>query len=231
LPSAFVLFGSPHVAALALILAAPPLLATLARTSPRLDMPIRWALAALLAGGWLTWFALFAARGWLTVHNALPLNLCDWAAMALIVALLSRSQRAYELGYFWGLGGTVQGLVTPDIAHGFPDPQFFFFFLNHGGIIVALLYLTWGTGLRPHLRALPRVAAATIFYACVAGAVNFMVGTNYAFLRAKPLNPSILDFLAPWPWYIPQLVVIGLLSMLVYYAPFLIRDIYRARRT
>src|SRR6201999_3985507 len=99
----------------------------------------------------------------LTPDNALPLNLCDWACAALILALIARRQFAYELGYFWGLGGTLQGVITPVIYYDFPDPQFIFFFLQHSGVIAALLYLTLGTGLRPHWRSLPRVIAATLF--------------------------------------------------------------------
>jgi hypothetical integral membrane protein (TIGR02206 family) len=227
---AFILFGPAHLTALALAVVVPLLLAAVVRRAPRLDGAIRFGLALLLGGGWLAWYALFAARGWLTLGNALPLNLCDWAAAALIVALLHPRRRIYELGYFWGLGGTVQGLVTPDIGRGFPDPQFIFFFINHGGIIASLLYLTLGTGLRPVPASLPRVVFASFAYAGVAAAADFLLGTNYGFLRAKPANASILDFLSPWPWYIPELVLIGFASALLYYAPFFIADRLRAYR-
>jgi hypothetical integral membrane protein (TIGR02206 family) len=227
----FILFGTAHLTALALAFLAPLLLAGLARARPRADPMIRYGLAALLAGGWLAWYALFATRGWLTLSNALPLNLCDWAAAVLIAALLTRNRDTYVLGYFWGLGGTLHGLVTPDIARGFPDPQFLFFFLNHDGIIAALLYLTLGTGLRPWPGSLPRVAFASFAYAGVAGAADYLLGVNYGFLRAKPANASILDVLAPWPWYIPELVAIGLLSLLIYYLPFLLADLFKAYRT
>jgi hypothetical integral membrane protein (TIGR02206 family) len=224
----FVLFGAPHLAMLALALLVPALLVLSARKTPALERPIRLALAAILAGGWLCWYALFVARGWLTLDNGLPLNLCDWAAVALIAALLTRKQFAYELGYFWGLGGTLQGLITPDITYGFPDPQFIFFAINHAGIITALLYLTF-TGMRPFPASLPRVVAATLGYAVVAGAADFALGTDYGFLRAKPANASLIDFLSPWPWYIPELVGIGILSLLIYYAPFWARDVWRRR--
>ena len=226
----FILFGPAHLIALAITVLMPMALAAVARCQPTLDRPIRYGLAAILAGGWLGWLVLFAARGWLTRANALPFNLCDWAEVALIVALLSRNGFAYGLGYFWGLGGTVQGLVTPDIGAGFPDPQFLFFFLNHGGIIVALLYLTLGSRLRPWPRQLPGIVAATLAYAGVAGLADFFLGTNYGFLRAKPANASLLDFLSPWPWYIPELVAIGLLSLALYYAPFAILDGLRLNR-
>jgi hypothetical integral membrane protein (TIGR02206 family) len=224
----FVLFGAPHQVMLASALLLPAMLGLWARKSPALDRPIRLVLAAILAGGWLCWILLFIARGWFTLGNGLPLNLCDWAAVALMVALVSRQPFAYELGYFWGLGGTLQGLLTPDITYGFPDPQFIFFAINHAGIITALLYLTF-TGMRPWPSSLPRVVAATLGYVMVAGAADFAIGTNYGFLRAKPVNASLIDFLSPWPLYIPELVGIGILSLLVYYVPFWLADTWRRR--
>jgi len=213
-----------------LTLATPLLLAPLSRAKLPLDRVARFGIAAFLVIGWLCWFILFAARGWLTIGNALPLNLCDWALMALVTALLTRNQFAYELGYFWGLGGTLQGMITPDVAYDFPDPQFIFFFIEHGGIIAALLYLTLGTGLRPNPRSLPRVAAASLFYAGVAGIADWALGTNYGFLRAKPPGTTLLSFMAPWPWYIPELVAAGILSLTVYYLPFGVLDWSRRKR-
>jgi hypothetical integral membrane protein (TIGR02206 family) len=227
---AFVLFGSAHLTALALSVGVPLLLAALVRARAAFDAPFRIALAALLGGGWLGFYAVFGLRGWLTIGNALPLNLCDWATAVLLFALLRPSLRAYELGYFWGLGGTLQGLLTPDITRGFPDPQFLFFFIGHGGVLAALLYLTLGTGLRPLPRSLPRVAALSLGYMAVAALVDWALGTNYGFLRAKPANISLMSALPPWPFYIPDLVLIGLASLLVYYAPFGIADAWRSYR-
>jgi hypothetical integral membrane protein (TIGR02206 family) len=226
----FVMFGRAHLVALALTAAVPLVLAVWARRDRRIDTTVRYGLAGILLLSWIAWYVLFAARGWLTLYNGLPLNLCDWAALALIIALLHPRQRVYELGYFWGLGGTVQGLATPDIRYDYPDAQFLFFFIEHGGIIAALLYLTLGTGMRPVWRSLPRVIAASFGYAGLAGAADWLLGTNYGFLRAKPLNMSLLDLLSPWPWYIPELVLIGTASALTYYLPFATLDWARSRR-
>jgi len=194
------------------------------------DKTVRVSLAAFLVTGWVCWFILFAQRGWLDIGNALPLNLCDWALTALVIALLTKNQFAYELGYFWGLGGTLQGMITPDVAYDFPDPQFLFFFVEHGGIIAALLYLTLGTALRPRPVSLAHVAAATLFYAATAGVADWLLGTNYGFLRAKPPGTTLLSFLSPWPWYIPELVAAGILSLTIYYLPFALADWSRTRR-
>jgi hypothetical integral membrane protein (TIGR02206 family) len=228
---AFLLYGTPHLTALALTVAVPLVLAALSRFGRLpLDRMARISLAAFLAIGWICWLILFAERGWLTIANGLPLNLCDWAMIALVIALLTRNQFAYELGYFWGLGGTLQGMITPDVAYDFPDPQFLFFFAEHGGIITALLYLTLGTGLRPRPSSLPRIVIATLFYAAVAGIADWALATNYGFLRAKPPGTTLLSFMSPWPWYIPELVAAGILSLMVYYLPFAVLDWSRRKR-
>jgi hypothetical integral membrane protein (TIGR02206 family) len=227
----FILFGPAHLIALALSVIIPLLLALWVRRSPARDHGVRLVLAMILITGWAGWYLMLGARGWLTPSDALPLNLCDWAQGALIIALLSRNHRAYELGYFWGLGGTLQGVITPDVASGFPDIQFLLFMLDHAGLIAALLYLTWGTRLRPVIASLPRVIAATLIYVAVASVADAALGTNYGFLRGKGEHVSLLTFLAPWPWYIGELVLIGLLSVMVYYAPFWLLDLLKRPKT
>ena len=226
----FVLFGPSHLAAIALTLGLPPALALLARhehLGRHADRIARMALAALLALGWLCWYGLGSVRGTLSLDNALPMNLCDWADAALIAALLTRNQFAYELGYFWGLGGTLQGVLTPTIYWDFPDAQFLFFFIQHGGVVAALLYLTLGTRLRPTPASLPRVIAASLFYPAAAALVDWLLGVNYGFLRAKPAGQNLMSFLSPWPWYIPELVAVGMGFILLYYAPFALADLLR----
>ena len=38
--------------------------------------------------------------------------------------------------------------------------------------------------------------------AAVAGVVDSLLGLNYMYLRAKPLTPTLLDHMGPWPVYI-----------------------------
>ena len=67
----------------------------------------------------------------------------------MISACIVPTQRSFELAYFWGLCGTMQALITPDCRYDFPDAQFTLFFVYHGGIIAAVLYLTLGRQMRP----------------------------------------------------------------------------------
>ncbi|HTO39708.1 MAG TPA: hypothetical protein VL026_01930, partial [Rhizomicrobium sp.] len=98
------------------------------------------------------------------------------------------------------------------------------------GIIASVLYLTFATGLRPWPSSLPRVMAWSVVYLGLAMSVNAFFGTNFGYLSAKPPGPSLLDVLAPWPWYIGQLALIGLCSLLLYYAPFFLADRLRKQK-
>jgi len=223
----FVLFGPPHLTAIALTLTVPLALALLARhehLGRHADRLARIGLAGFLAVGWICWYGQTVWRHELRLDNDLPMNLCDWAEIALIVALLTRGQFAYELGYFWGLGGTLQGVLTPPLYYDFPDLQFIFFFIQHGGVVAALLYLTLGARMRPTPRSLPRVIAASFAYLGAAALVDRFLGSNYGFLRAKPLGQNLLTLMSPWPWYIPELVAAGIGFMLLYYLPFALVD-------
>jgi len=227
----FVFFGTSHVTAIALTFAAPAALSTLSRRhqSAKLDGAIRRSLAVIIPLNWGLWMFLLYAKGWLNIGNEIPLNLCDWATVATFIALVWPDQKSFEVAYFWALCGTLQALITPDCIYDFPDAQFTLFFVYHGAIIAAVLYLTLGRGMRPLPSSFPRVIGWTLLYAAAAGAADAWLGTNYGFLRAKPDHATFLDFLAPWPWYLPELALAALLFMALVYAPFFVRDRLAAR--
>ena len=199
--------------------------------SEHVDRAIRWTLAAIVAVNWLAWMYLLYAKGWLNIGNEIPVNLCDWATVATFIALMWPTQKSFEVAYFWALCGTLQAIVTPDCRFDFPDAQFTLFFVYHGGIIAGVLYLTFGRHMRPVPMSFPRVIGWTLLYGAVAGAVDWYFGTDYGFLRAKPTDHfTFLDLLSPWPWYLPELVVAAVFFMSIFYAPFFVSDVVKARR-
>lgn len=227
----FVLFGAAHLAAIASAFVVPLVLsiATALSPDPRFERHVRTVFAALLIGTWVLWYWLLYERNWFAPGNVLPMNLCDWAAIATIVTLIRPNLRTYELAYFWALGGTLQALLTPDLRYGFPDMRFDIFFLFHSGIIAAVLYLTFGARFRPWPSSIPRVIFWSLVYLVSALAVNWLFKTNFGYLSAKPPGPSLFDAMAPWPWYIGELAVLSLISIIVYYAPFFMADRLRVR--
>jgi hypothetical integral membrane protein (TIGR02206 family) len=228
MPHPFVPFGAAHLTAIALALAIPLALAGLARPvrGTALADAIRYLFAAELLAMYALWFWLLYAG---MVGNALPMHLCDWAAIATIVSLVRPNRKSFELAYFWTFSGTLQATLTPELALGWPDLRFVIFFGFHCGVIAAVLYLMFAMRLRPHAASIPRIVAWTLFYGAAAGTVDWITGANYGFLRGKPADPSVLDLLSPWPWYIAELIPIGLGFILILYLPFFVRDRFQDR--
>ena len=183
------------------------------------------AAAALAAGlvaaevGWWIYLAVTGARG-ADLATALPLQLCDTAIFIAALALLLRTQLLVELTYFWGLAGTIQALITPDLPQHYPSFPFFQYYVAHGGIVTAALFLVVGLHQWPRRDAVLRVLAITIVYVVVVGAIDAATGANYLYLRSKPPSGSLLDLLGPWPWYVAWATLVGLALLLLLDAPF-----------
>lgn len=228
----FQVFGPSHQIVLALIVIVPVILAALARTlkSRAVNHAICWIFAVLIASTWGAWFVVFTRMGWLDWGNALPMDLCSWAAIATVITLIAPNQKSYELAYFWALAGTVQGIVTPDIPYDFPEFRFIEFSLFHGGIIAAVLFLTFGLKMRPVPASIPRVIGWSLVYMAIAAVTDWALKVNYGFLRAKPGHASLYDLMPGWPWYNAYVVVLALIAVLICYAPFFLADLVSGER-
>ena len=135
------------------------------------------------------------------LQTTLPLQLCDLAWVAAVVALWNHRPTPVALTYYWGIGLTTQALITPALNSDFPDPKFIAYWAMHVLVVWAAIFLTWGLGLHPTWRDFRRAVAITAGWAVVVFGVNLALGTNYGFLNRKP-ETSILDLLGPWPLYV-----------------------------
>ena len=137
------------------------------------------------------------------LYTSLPLQLSDLAWMTAAYALWSGRWWACAPLYYWGLTLTPQALFTPALdAPDFPHVDFIAFWGLHLLLPWVALYLTWGAGVRPTWKGLRVTLAATVLWAAPVLGFNSVAGTNYGFLSHKPDNPSLLDLLGPWPWYL-----------------------------
>ena len=179
------------------------------------------AISVVLVVDAVLFVSVPVADGRWSVQASLPLALCD---VALIVAAIAcwwpQWNLAVELTYFWGLAGTLQAVVTPDLSAGFPQLEFFMFVVGHLGIVVAALFLVVGLRLRPRPGSVTRVFAITAAYTAFVGWFDWVTGSNYMFLAAVPRNGSLLSVLGPWPWYILSAAGVALVLLLILDAPF-----------
>jgi hypothetical integral membrane protein (TIGR02206 family) len=217
------LLATEHVGAVVVIAVATAALVTAARLHPgRWTTAAARGLAVLLVGaevGWWTYLAAtHASRAELAY--ALPLQLCDAAIFVSALALWLRRQILVEITYFWGLAGTIQAIFTPDLPQHFPTFPFLQYYVAHGGVVAAALFLVLGLGQWPRRHAYIWMAGLTIAYAAFVGLLDLVTGADYMYLRAKPASATLLDVMGPWPWYMAAAAVVGLALFFILDAPF-----------
>jgi hypothetical integral membrane protein (TIGR02206 family) len=220
MPTNFHLFSPAHLA----ILGSMPFLAATLTVVQRKFLNgsrgLRIGLAVILLLDSALYYGYLAAHGLLTFPDHLPLELCDASMCLIIIALFTLNQTVFDLAYYGALAGTTMALLTPNLWEPFPSFTTVQFFIAHGLIVTAALYLVWSGQARPRPGSVGRAMLAANIFAAIVGTFDFIFKTNYMYLRAKPQNASLLDFLGPWPWYIVASEGVALGVFLLLYLPF-----------
>lgn len=213
------MFGPAHLAILCTVPAIAALLAAAHRRFFPGSRVFRFILALLLFATTVSYYAYFAATGAQMFPYHVPLELCDASLWLVIASLLSLNPAIFDIAYYWAIAGATQSLFTPNLVKTTPFLSVQFF-VDHGLIVCATLYLIWSGQARPREGSVARSLIAANIYAIVIGTFDFFFKTDYMFLRTKPPTPSLLGFLGPWPWYIFVCEFVALGLFLLLYLPF-----------
>ena len=170
--------------------------------------------------GQMAWLSVDEVQ---SIDNIVPLHLCDIAAMIAGFALLTKRPILCSLTYFWGLTATTQAILTPALTLGPAHWPFFSFFLHHFAIVTAALYLPIVEGWRPKQpfwKGPLEANAWILIYLAVAMTANHLLASNFAFASHPPDNPSLIDHLGSWPWYLVMMQTIALVFFFLLALPF-----------
>jgi hypothetical integral membrane protein (TIGR02206 family) len=191
--------------------------------SPRLARGISLAFAAVLIIAYLLNLVWLAQNAMFSLRYMLPMQLCDWAAAAAVVALVTRKPMAFELAYFWGIAGTMQALFTPAVDLDM-DLRTWCFFIIHSVIPGGVFWLMFEYGLRPRGGGMWKVLAWSEVYLVCALAANRMTGANFGFLASKPPQKTMLDLFPDSYWlYVAAINATAVLFFLVLDLPWMFR--------
>jgi hypothetical integral membrane protein (TIGR02206 family) len=223
---AFELFGTSHFDALWALFLLNLFLLRFRNAGDGTKSAVRWILALILLVNEIAWHYWNYVVGKWTIQTMLPLHLCSLLVWVGALMLMTKNYRIYEFMYFMGIAGAVQALATPGIGiYGFPHFVFFQYFLSHGLIITSAIYMTVVEGFRPTWRSMLRVAVWVNIYAVIVYFINSAIGSNYLMINYKPATPSLLDLLPEWPIYILYMELLGVISILLLYLPFVVNEI------
>jgi hypothetical integral membrane protein (TIGR02206 family) len=163
------------------------------------------------------------------IKNNLPLHLCGISLYIIAYSLIRNSYRAFEIAYFWGLGGALMALLSPGDIFYFPHMLNIIFYSSHSLIIIGVLYMAIVIGYQPTWLSLLKASILNTLYMVLIAPINLLLGTNYLFLRQKPKGATFIDLMGSWPWYIISMVIAGILVYFILYLPFPIRKIATRR--
>ncbi len=198
---AFELGDPEHLVALVAVLGSA-LLAFRAGGS-RFGPKLASALAALLVF-YAIGLQLFRLRDGLQLSLDLPLWLCDVVFLLCIWCCFKPPNWVLSAAVYWGLAGTLQAMITPDIQQGFPSTEFLLFMIGHGLVVATVAFLLglhrgWWS---PDPASRNSAFLSLLVYTAAVGAINGLFGWNYGYLCEKPMGASVLDFMGPWPVYV-----------------------------
>lgn len=172
---------------------------------------VRLAFAFGLALGEFYWWYFRYSHEGLRISN-LPLQLCDASLWATVAACLLLRPILVEFAYFAGIAGAGMALLTPDLWSPWPTYPAVYFFVAHGGIVIANIILVYGEIAMLRKGALWRAFGILLAFAVAVGTFNAVFKTNYMYLCNKPKSATLLDSLGPWPVYL--VAAFGLAFML-----------------
>ncbi len=212
--SSFVMFSMAHLVAIGVLcLSILLLFISRKRWTVRQKYERLFALSLLvmevLYHVWMIW------TGRWSLANSLPLELCSISLLVVIILLWTGNKYLIDFVFFAGIGGAIQAITTPVLDIGFPHFRYFHFFYTHIGIILTALYFMWVKGYKPTFKGVLKTMIVLNLLLPLIVAVNVIFQGNYMFLREKPYNGSLLDFLGPYPWYLISLDVVAFIIFVI----------------
>ncbi|MEK5070159.1 YwaF family protein [Sporosarcina sp. FSL K6-1508] len=225
----FVMFSTAHMMAVGVLLFLISLLFILKKRvtiQPMSNRRIERLFALTLLAMEVLYHSWMIRTGRWDLSDSLPLELCSVSLIAAIILLWTGNRHLCDFVFFAGIGGAIQAMVTPVLDVGFPHFRYFHFFYTHIGIIVTALYFTWMKGYRPTFKGILKTMAALNILLPVIVFANISFQGNYMFLRKKPSNGSLLDYLGPYPWYILSLEGVAFILFVCLWLLFRKRNIH-----
>lgn len=191
---------------------------------------LRYVLGFALVICDMSYYWRLAAAPWLSggpVEN-LPIGVCQWAVIFCAFMMVGKSQRLFDIAYFWLLTGSLFALITPTPLT-FCGPtrfRFYQFWLEHTLGYIAIFYMIFVHKMRPNFRSMVRSYTALLAFAAFAAGINAMIpGANYLYMARPESAPSVLDILPPnYALRITIIVAVITLMFFLAYLPWYLKD-------
>jgi hypothetical integral membrane protein (TIGR02206 family) len=196
------------------------------------EMRFRYFLAFVMVISEMAYYWRIAAVPSLgiTTTNDLPISVCGWAVILGSYMVVGKSQKMFDVIYFWLLTASIFALLTPTVLT-YTGPtrfRYYQFWILHTIGYIAVFYMVFVHKMRPTVKSAVRSWCALVILTAVAYVANLIVGdgANYLYMARPEAAPSVLDILPP-NFALRLAVMAAVITSLYFvaYLPWLILDI------
>lgn len=174
------------------------------RQGDRTWQHFRLIMGTLIGGNTLLGFLAASYNGAFDITEDLPLHVCGISRILAIIYLIVPRKNLLNILFYWGAGGGILALLIPDLKYGFPNAEFFTFFLSHGltlfailGVVVVFRRQPSPTSHWTAFLALNVIAFGLVY------PLDWLLGANYMYLLSPPsVDFTPITWLPSWPWYL-----------------------------
>ena len=166
---------------------------------------------------WYTVMALF--DGIYMVEESLPLHMCSFSQVLLFIHLVYKKDWAFQLLAYWGPLGGIQAFLTPALE---TEPTFGYvlqFYLAHGLVVLAPIYLMVHGGRRLAKEGVWKVIILTFIIGFAMMGINAWLGSNYMYVNnPPPVDHPLVQ--GEWPGYLVWIKMTVIFLFLGFYYGF-----------
>ena len=154
------------------------------------------------------------------IANSLPLHLCGISSLVIIFIMFKYNQSLFEYLVLLGIPSAIHSILTPQFINGWDGYYFPEFYLSHGAILLAPLYLSINYNYKLRINAWKTAFINGLILAFFIGIINFIIGylfgtmPNYLYLCEAPIADNPLLFTNKWPYYFLMLVFLMFLHVI-----------------
>ena len=162
--------------------------------------------------------------------NTVPLHACHMSSYATGLFLLTRQQRFFDFAYFWGLGGGIMALMTPDVEFTFPDLDFITLFFGHGLLFFGIIYIVVVIKQQVTFSSLINALKYSLILLPIMYVLNVLIGgepgyeANLWYLMKAPAGDSLMTLFPSPPWHIFPVFPLVAIVFYMLYLPFYIAE-------
>tara|TARA_X000001036_G_scaffold172798_1_gene163411 strand:- start:3420 stop:4145 length:726 start_codon:yes stop_codon:yes gene_type:complete len=157
------------------------------------------------------------------ILNSLPLHLCGISSLVIIFIMFKYNQSMYEYLVLLGIPSAIHSILTPQFINGWDGYYFPEFYLSHGAILLAPLYLSINYGYKLRISSWMTAFRNGLILTLFIGLINLTIAyfygmmPNYLYLCQAPIAENPLLFTTQWPYYFFVLVTFMFIHIIIIY--------------